>query len=542
MSEPGTRSTSFERYGWVLVCAFPFLCALLIRGPIPIDETRYLSVAWEMWSNGDFALPMLNGVPYTHKPPVLFWLMHLGWSVFGVNSWWPRSVPFLAALASTWLTRRLARSLYPEAASRVPDTAAWLLAGTIALTAYVTVMLFDWVLVACVMVALVALERADRAPVSSGCLYTGALAAGLLTKGPAMLVFALSPALLGPWWNANAARHPLRWYGGITIALLVALAAGSLWVLSAFQQTGAGFVRTILWDQSATRIVHSFAHAHPWWFYLLLFPVLLLPWLVWPTTWRSLRMSGAPRADRLAIATFVPSFVIFSLISGKQPHYLLPLVPVAALWLAPRVASPAMTLGGSRPVALFFLLLGAAGAATALWAEPVNTRLATGFTTMACALLFLRVPLDRYAALRRLALATAATMGLVTIAFYLAIGESYRLEGAARVVQRLDETGSPIAWIGPYAGQLNFLARLRRPITELDAQRTDEVAQWVAAHPSGHVVAFSSYGCELHIGPELYRQRYRSGWLVIVPANAAHYAPRACDEAKGRKPDEAADE
>jgi 4-amino-4-deoxy-L-arabinose transferase-like glycosyltransferase len=120
MSESGTRSTPFERYGWVLVCAFPFLCALLIRGPIPIDETRYLSVAWEMWSNGDFALPKLNGVPYTHKPPVLFWLMHLGWSVFGVNSWWPRSVPFLAALASTWLTRRLACSLYPESGVACP--------------------------------------------------------------------------------------------------------------------------------------------------------------------------------------------------------------------------------------------------------------------------------------------------------------------------------------------------------------------------------------------------------------------------------------
>ena len=424
----------------------------------------------------------------------------------------------------------------------MPDTAAWLLAGTIALTAYVTIMLFDWVLVACVMVALVR----SSAPIARRCRARACTRRRWrrdCSPGSRDARVRVVAGLLGPWWNAYAARHPLRWYGGITVALLVALAAGSLWVLSAFQQTGPGFVRTILWDQSATRIVHSFAHAHPWWFYLLLFPVLLLPWLVWPTAWRSLRASGAPRADRLAIATFVPSFVIFSLISGKQPHYLLPLVPVAALWLAPRIASPAMTLGGSRPVALFFLLLGAAGAATALWAEPVNTRLATGFTAMACALLFLRAPLDRYAAIRRLALATAATMGLVTIAFYLAIGESYRLEGAARVVRRLDESGSPIAWIGAYAGQLNYLARLRRPITELDAQRTDEIAQWVAAHPSGHVVAFSSYGCDLDIGPELYRQRYRSGWLVIVPANAAHYAPRTCDAAKGRrKIDEAADD
>jgi 4-amino-4-deoxy-L-arabinose transferase-like glycosyltransferase len=327
----------------------------------------------------------------------------------------------------------------------------------------------------------------------------------------------------------------------MTVALVVALAVASLWVLTAFQQTGTGFVRTILWEQSATRVVHSIAHARPWWFYLLVFPLLLLPWLVWPTAWRSLRGRGNPRADRLAVATFLPAFLIFSLISGKQPHYLLPLVPIVALWLAPRLARPAMTLGSAVPVALCFLFLGAGAAATAIWAEPVNTRLATGFATMACALLFLGGSTERFAALRHVALATATTMGLVTIAFYLAIGESYRLDAAARVVRQLDADDVPIAWIGPYAGQFNFLARLRHPITELDSQRTDDVAAWIAAHPDGQVVAFSSYGCDIDIGPATYRQRYRSGWLVIVPANATHYAPRACDAAKGRA-DEASSE
>ncbi len=47
----------------------------------PVGETRYASVAWEMWQRGDFLVPHLNGELYSHKPPLLFWLMHAGWAV-----------------------------------------------------------------------------------------------------------------------------------------------------------------------------------------------------------------------------------------------------------------------------------------------------------------------------------------------------------------------------------------------------------------------------------------------------------------------------
>ena len=32
--------------------------------PLPIDETRYLAVAWEMRSTGEFLVPHLNGALY----------------------------------------------------------------------------------------------------------------------------------------------------------------------------------------------------------------------------------------------------------------------------------------------------------------------------------------------------------------------------------------------------------------------------------------------------------------------------------------------
>ncbi|MCL4764140.1 MAG: glycosyltransferase family 39 protein, partial [Burkholderiales bacterium] len=52
--------------------------ALASRTAMPVDETRYLAVAWEMWTRGDFHVPHLNGAPYSHTPPLLFWLIHAG--------------------------------------------------------------------------------------------------------------------------------------------------------------------------------------------------------------------------------------------------------------------------------------------------------------------------------------------------------------------------------------------------------------------------------------------------------------------------------
>ncbi|MBF0252143.1 MAG: glycosyltransferase family 39 protein, partial [Alphaproteobacteria bacterium] len=51
--------------------------AIVLRPLLPIDETRYLSVAWEMWRSGDFWVPTKNDELYSHKPPFLFWQMHM---------------------------------------------------------------------------------------------------------------------------------------------------------------------------------------------------------------------------------------------------------------------------------------------------------------------------------------------------------------------------------------------------------------------------------------------------------------------------------
>ena len=121
-------ASASDALGWVVLWLVVIAVALATRPLLPLIETRSLAVAWEMWRTGDFLVPHLNGEPYSHKPPLLFWLIHLGWWVLGVNEWWPRLVAPLTALGTVALTYRLGRRLWPERAE-VAALAPWILAG-----------------------------------------------------------------------------------------------------------------------------------------------------------------------------------------------------------------------------------------------------------------------------------------------------------------------------------------------------------------------------------------------------------------------------
>ena len=61
---------------------------------------------------------------------------------------------------------------------------------------------------------------------------------------------------------------------------------------------GEEYRNAIFWGQSAGRVVNAFDHGKPVWWYLPFLPIVLLPWLLWPSLlaviWDGLRGSIAP--------------------------------------------------------------------------------------------------------------------------------------------------------------------------------------------------------------------------------------------------------
>ena len=321
------------------------IAGLALRPLLPIDETRYMSVAWGMFSGGHFLVPHLNGAPYSDKPPVLFWSIDAMWAVTGVSEWVGRLVAPLYGLGCIAMVARIAQRLWPDDAASM-RSAAQVFAGTGAFAVYGSLTMFDLPLTFFVLVAIEAVLAARGGGWWPWVVCGAAMGLGILTKGPVTLLHVLSVALLAPlWMTGRAPRGWGRWYAGSGVALLCCAAVGLAWAVPAAIAGGEAYGHALFWGQTADRMVKSFAHRRPVWWYLPLVPALAFPWAVFPAAWRA-AFRTAWRGDaglRLCIVWLVAPFIVFSLVSGKQPHYLVPEISRA------RPAGGAAAERGPRP-------------------------------------------------------------------------------------------------------------------------------------------------------------------------------------------------
>jgi len=457
------------------------LVALNTRPLLPIDETRYLAVAWEMWIRDSYLVPLLNGEPYSHKPPLLFWMIHAGWSVLGVSEWWGRMVAPLFGLASLFAARALARSLWPEAPERA-RLVPWLLIGCLAWAVFTTVTMFDMLMVCFTMVTMLGLVQAWRGrPWRGFAIAAIAIGGGALAKGPVMAVYVLPAVLLAPLWMRPAPHSWLRYYFGAVLAVAAGVFIGIAWALPAAEVGGYSYGRAILWGQTAGRIAEAFAHERPGWWYLPVLPALLFPWIVWPAAWRSLGtvVRNVDGGVRLALVWLGVGLLVLSLISGKQPHYLLPLVPAAALVMAVGLERVQLSRWNAVLPGLAVALLGVALAAFSIWlrGEPEalevtglppyarNVSPLFGAAVAAVGIAVMASGRKRMnLAVGALSLQSAAVVVLIHVLGFVPIAHAFDLRPISRYVASQQRSGRPIAILDEYHGQFTFLGRMQRPL------------------------------------------------------------------------------
>jgi 4-amino-4-deoxy-L-arabinose transferase-like glycosyltransferase len=518
--------TSSTRRAVLLVALWAVAVAggLAARPAWPIDETRYLSVGWEMWQRGEFLVPHLNGQPYSDKPPLLFWLMNAGWAVFGVHEWWARVVPALFALANLLLTARLARKLWPDR----PDIAAaapLLLLSTFVWSFFTTVLLFDMLLVFFALTGIHGLVRASRGERGGWLLYALSIGLGILAKGPAILLWLAPAALAAPWWAAGESARPGRWYLRVAAAIAGGVAIALAWAVPAAMSGGRAYADAILWNQTAGRVANAFAHRRPFWWYLPLAPLLLFPWILWTATWRRspvLRDLASDRGVRLCVVWTIAGFTAFSLVSGKQVHYLLPLLPAVSLIgarLLTAADAPVRRGELAGVAACFFVLAAALGSghwvADAFGLPEWVAGLPHVAGAIVAALGVLLLVLSPGSRLRALELVAACSLAAVVVAL-VAVGRSatpvYDVSRVGRLLGRLEREGHPLAHAGRYRGEYQFAGRLRNPLEVIDA---DDLPRWFARHPDGYVVLYSRRHLLAPEGNDELRHDYRGGVVLV---------------------------
>lgn len=494
----------------------------------PVDETRYLTVAWEMRANGSWALPTLNFEPYSHKPPLLFWLINGFWSVLGLQVWPARLVGVVSMAAVLFLTHRLDRDLVPDPiaseGSGLPAASVLLLLGLPVFVGLGFAIMFDMLLTATVMGGLLGLWHAGR---TGGrlhwLLYGFCIGLGLLAKGPVVLLYLLPPAFLSPFWIDPPQRK--GWYLRLLGAIGVGAAMALAWAIRAAVLGGPEYAEMLFWKQSAGRVTSSFAHARPFWFYVPIAMMFFLPVLLWRPVRVALRgsLSANNHARDFLLSGLLPAFLGLSLISGKQLHYFLPLVPSVAILISLGLRKVEFQPGDRRAFLIVAsavgLLVPAAVLAARRWVpldgtlssviSDLNLAWVIAATAAAIAVLVL---LNRSIPqiLTGVAIANLIFLASIAAQSHNTVVRLYDLEPMSEVIAGMNSR--PLATTQKSRGEFGFLAKLRRPLVHVSE---GELACWLAKNPDGAAIVRSQLDDEDFAGEgetfrTLYRQTYRN--------------------------------
>ena len=518
---------------WLPLWLAVALVAIFAAGPIPMHSTRTLAVAWEMWSRQQFWVPFLNGEPYSQKVPLLFWMIHAGWAAFGVNDTWPRVLAVLIGATQLILAQVLARRLFPER-PWIARAAPWLLAALSFAFLFDLQIMYEVLLSAWVLAALVCLAPAPHRAGPRWIGFALCIGAGLLTKGPVMLLHVGFVWLLGPWWSDYARRERPRWYGFGLLAMLGGCAILAAWLLPALRIGGAVYANELLFKQTEGRMADAFVHARPFWWYLPWLPAVLFPFCAWPRAWAALALLRRPLGGsvRFLCAWLLPTFVVFCLISGKQTYYLIPELPAAMLLLAfaiTRLRERGGRIATGAGWGPWPLALGSFALALALFALPglvahgrVHDHWLHDLSTMSApfgvlyALLGALLLVRGRGEVRRLAVASLVGSGAAYVLFALTLFPAFDLAPVSRLLARAQGEGRTIGNLDIYAGQFHFLGRMTRPVDRLYEGQV--LQDWARAHPRGLVVEYPDVLTPADLRYARYVQPFRSVWLIVWDA------------------------
>ena len=332
---------------WIAALGFIF-AALGSYGILDNNEGLYAEIPREMLAGHDWRLwviPHLNGLPYMEKPPLLYWLTALSFSLFGVAEWSARLVPALSSLACVAMLLRFGNAVQKPQAGRL---AALMFVGGVGVAQMSRTLMFDMLLTACLSGALMCafLYSRQHKPGMLRLAYA-ALALALMAKGiVALLLFVLVlgafvlPALFAAGGLAAALRAWLQ-----PIAVLIFFLIAAPWHIAASTVEPIFpwfyFINEHVLRFLGKREPHDY-YAGAWWYYLPRMLLYLFPWSLLLLALIQRRSghgqdAGGDETRQLSRFLFLAwslPLLFFSVSSAKANYYLVVVMPFAAFQLA----------------------------------------------------------------------------------------------------------------------------------------------------------------------------------------------------------------
>jgi len=359
--EPGSKWLA-----WILLAA-AWLATSPLRPMLDPDEGRYAEIPREMLASGDLVTPRFDGLKYFEKPPLQYWATAAVYRLAGLSEWSSRLWSVGLAFGCLALTFAWTQALFGGAAALTALTALavspyFLIVGHLnlldaGLTFFLTAAVFaftraqtaapasraerNWMLTAWAAAALAVLSKG---------IVVGVLAGG------ALIVYTLLERDARPWRRLHAA---------IGLPLLLALAAPWFVAVSLRNPGFAGFF--FVHEHFARFLTTVHQRVEPWWYFLPLLLLGVLPWVVPLTRAAGGAWREAPAADtgfkarRFLLIFAVMTLLFFSASGSKLAPYILPMFPVLAALAGAHAAEPARFAAGAARIGAGLIMLVAAG-------------------------------------------------------------------------------------------------------------------------------------------------------------------------------------
>jgi len=336
------------------------------------SESRWVFIASEMLTSGDWLEPSLRGSLYFDKPLLSYWaIVWLALPFGAVSETLARLPSALAGSATVLLTGWMAARLFGRRSA--------VFAGAILATSFSFVY---WsrstsadllnLLFICAALALyvhsIARLRSWHLP-----LFFVLLAIGGHAKGTPAIIVPLAVAgadfVLARRWEL------LRRWPSALLGLGLAACVYAAPFLVSYAHRGDWQLFELMWRENFVRAFDPWDHTANVFYYFYTLPAMFLPWSLWlfgALGWAWCRR-GHDRGLGFALSAFVVILLVFSSSESRRSYYILPAFPWAALLVAAfwegmararearRTPDRVWRLLGELPVAIFAcLMLGAA--------------------------------------------------------------------------------------------------------------------------------------------------------------------------------------
>jgi 4-amino-4-deoxy-L-arabinose transferase-like glycosyltransferase len=352
----------------VILCSVTFLAGLGRPAIGDSDEAFYAEAAREMQERGDWLTPYYNYEARFQKPVLSYWLIGATYAAAGIGEAQARLWAALSGLGLALIAAAAGRRWRDEptgliAGAIVATSFGYFSIGRLSLPDLPLAFFVTLTVYATLVGTLDDHARALRWLMLAG----GAAGAAFLTKGPVGLVVA-ALAILPAWWleRRRLAIPVPAALAGLGVAALV----GVPWYVAMYFAHGQTYLDSFFLGDNFERFATSrFNDPRPFWFYLPIVVGGMLPWTplmaVAAPPLRRLMAGQARVSDlvlRLTVWAALP-LLFFTASIGKQPRYILPILPPLALLMAIAIRDRIATHGERRdplmqvPAAIVALLL-----------------------------------------------------------------------------------------------------------------------------------------------------------------------------------------